>query len=163
MILLAKIVEVSLTTIRLVFVSKGEKIYASTIGFVEVMIWLKVASVVLVDINEYPAKMIVYALGFALGNYIGLTIEDKIGLGYSNIQIIVKAGSGQEIADSIRKMGRAVTIVQGEGRDSKNVVLITYVKRKDKNVILSMIKEKEINGIVTVSETQKVIGGFGIK
>lgn len=109
MILLAKIIEVSFTTLRMVFISKGEKILASIIGFVEVTIWLKVASVVLVNINEYPAKMFVYALGFAIGNYIGLAIEDKLGLGYSKIQIITDIDNGEDLANSIRELGRAVT------------------------------------------------------
>lgn len=162
-ILLAKIVEVSLTTLRMVFVSRGEKSYAAIIGFIEVTIWLKIASVVLVNINEYPAKMIVYALGFALGSFIGLTIEEKIGLGYSKIQIITKEENSQELADGIRELGRAVTVMHGEGKDSDNAILLTYIKRKDKDVILSMIKEREIDGLVTVSSTQKIYGGFGIK
>lgn len=162
MILLAKIIEVSLTTLRMVFISKGEKILASIIGFVEVTIWLKVASVVLVNINEYPAKMFVYALGFAIGNYIGLAIEDKLGLGYSKIQIITDIDNGEDLANSIRELGRAVTIIKGEGRDTKKAVLTTYVRRKDKDDLLEKIDANKV-GIVTVSETQKIYGGFGIK
>lgn len=162
MILLAKIIEVSLTTLRMVFVSKGEKRLASVIGFVEVTIWLKVASVVLVNINEHPAKMFVYALGFAIGNYIGLTIEDKLGLGYSKIQIITDIDNGEDLANSIRELGRAVTIIKGEGRDTKKAVLTTYVRRKDKDDLLKKIDANKV-GIVTVSETQKIYGGFGIK
>jgi len=161
-ILLAKIIEVSLTTLRMVFVSKGEKRLASVIGFVEVTIWLKVASVVLVNINEHPAKMFVYALGFAIGNYIGLTIEDKLGLGYSKIQIITDIDNGEDLANSIRELGRAVTIIKGEGRDTKKAVLTTYVRRKDKDDLLKKIDANKV-GIVTVSETQKIYGGFGIK
>lgn len=161
-ILLAKIIEVSLTTLRMVFVSKGEKRLASVIGFVEVTIWLKVASVVLVNINEHPAKMFVYALGFAIGNYIGLTIEDKLGLGYSKIQIITDIDNGEDLANSIRELGRAVTIIKGEGRDTEKAVLTTYVRRKDKDDLLKKIDANKV-GIVTVSETQKIYGGFGIK
>lgn len=161
-ILLAKIIEVSLTTLRMVFVSKGEKRLASVIGFVEVTIWLKVASVVLVNINEHPAKMFVYALGFAIGNYIGLTIEDKLGLGYSKIQIITDIDNGEDLANSIRELGRAVTIIKGEGRDTKKAVLTTYVRRKDKDDLLGRIDYDKI-GVITVSETQKIYGGFGIK
>jgi len=161
-ILLAKIIEVSLTTLRMVFVSKGEKRLASVIGFVEVTIWLKVASVVLVNINEHPAKMFVYALGFAIGNYIGLAIEDKLGLGYSQIQIITDIDNGENLASSIRELGRAVIIVKGEGRDTEKAVLTTYVRRKDKDDLLGRIDYDKI-GVITVSETQKIYGGFGIK
>lgn len=162
-ILVAKIAEVSLTTLRMVFVGRGEKHYASVIGFVEVIIWLNVASVVLVNINENPAKMVTYALGFALGSFVGLTIEEKIGLGYANIQIITDQVNGLSLATSIRELGRAVTVLEGEGKDSKNLILTTFVKRKDRDTILSMLKAKEVNGLITVTETQKIYGGFGIK
>lgn len=161
-ILVAKVIEVSLTTLRMVFVGRGEKHYAAGIGFVEIMIWLNVASVVLVNINENPAKMFVYAFGFSLGSFIGLHIEEKIGLGYSNIQIITNKESGLSIAKQIREEGRAVTIIEGEGKDNNNLILTTFIKRKDKDKLLTTLREQQIDGIITVTETQKVYGGFGI-
>lgn len=163
LIFIAKVAEVSLTTLRLVFINKGEKLLASTIGFVEVMIWLKVASVVLENINEHPSKMFIYAFGFAFGNYLGLLIEDKLGLGYSNIQIITDFENGKRLTEQIRFLGKAVTVTQAEGRDSHKLILSTYVKRKNKDLILNLIKQLNINGIVTVTEVQKIYGGFGIK
>lgn len=163
MILIAKVVEVSLTTLRMVFISKGEKTFASVIGFIEVTIWLKVASVVLVNINDYPAKMFVYALGFAIGSYIGLMIEDKLGLGYSQIQVIADIDDSEILAGAIRNLGRAVTTTKGKGKDSEKAILFTYAKRKDKDEILNEIEKLKINSVITVSETQKVYGGFGIK
>lgn len=159
----AKVLEVSLTTLRLVAVNKGEKIYASIIGFIEAMIWLKVASVVLVNINEQPSKMFIYALGFAVGNYVGLAIEEKIGLGYSNLQIITNEEDGVLLANEIRNLGKAVTITKGKGKDSNKLILLTYVKRKNKDIVLNKVKELNIEGVVTVSEVQKVYGGFGLK
>lgn len=162
-ILVAKVVEVSLTTLRMVFVGRGEKHFAAGIGFIEVMIWLNIASVVLVNINENPAKMVVYALGFSLGSFIGLYIEEKIGLGYSNVQIITNSSDGLILANLIRELGRAVTVIESKGKDDDNLILTTFVKRKDKDSIVDLLKEKEINGIITVTETQKIYGGFGIK
>lgn len=163
LIFIAKVVEVSLTTLRTVFISRGEKLYASTIGFVEVVIWLMVTSAVLSDINQYPAKIFIYALGFSAGNYVGLRIEERLGLGYSNVQIITNSKDGKVMANSLRKLGNAVTIVKGEGRDNKRVILSTYVKRKKKDDVLHAVEELGIQGVVTVSETQKIYGGFGIK
>lgn len=162
-IFFAKIVEVTLTTLRMVYVTKGAKIYASLIGFVEVLIWIKVASVVLVGINEDPARIFVYALGFAAGSYIGLTIEDRIGLGYSRLEIITNQKDGDRLAEEIRNLGKAVTITKGSGKDGEKIILTTFVRRKTKEVVLNKAKELEINGVVTVSEIQKVYGGFGLK
>lgn len=162
-IFLAKIAEVTLTTMRMLYINKGAKIHASVIGFVEVLIWLQVASVVLIGINENPAKMIVYALGFAAGSFVGLLIEDKIGLGYSRLEIITNKEEGEILASELRKLGKAVTITEAAGKDGEKIILSTFVRRKAKGIVLNKIEQLNIKGVVTVSEIQKVYGGFGLK
>jgi len=162
-IFLAKIVEITLSTLRTVLVTKGEKIYVAIIGFIEVSIWLKVVSVVLTGISESPAKMLAYALGYACGSLVGLTLEEKIGLGYSTIQIIVNKDQGNVLAKLLRDEGKAVTILEGEGMDSKKSVLLTHIKRKDKELIMKKIEELNIQAVVTISETKKIYGGYGIR
>lgn len=162
-IFLAKIAEVTLTTMRMLYINKGAKIHASVIGFVEVLIWLQVASVVLIGINENPAKMIVYALGFAAGSFVGLLIEDKIGLGYSRLEIITNKEEGEVLASELRKLGKAVTITEAAGKDGEKIILSTFVRRKAKGIVLNKIEQLDIKGVVTVSEIQKVYGGFGLK
>lgn len=163
LIFIAKIAEVSLTTMRMIYINKGAKIQASVIGFVEVMIWLQVASVVLVGINDNPAKMIVYALGFAAGSYVGLMIEDKIGLGYSRLEIITSPEEGEVLASELRDLGKAVTVTEAKGKDGGKVILSTFVRRKTKGVVLDKIEQLNTQGVVTISEIQKVYGGFGLK
>lgn len=163
LIFLAKIVEVTLSTLRVVYVNKGEKVIASVIGFVEVMIWLKVASVVIVGINDEPYKMFAYALGFAAGSYVGIKIEEKIGLGHTRLEIITTSEEGKLLAEEIRLLGKAVTLSEAHGKDGNNVVLTTFLKRKTKETVLEKCKEMEISGVITVSEIQKVYGGFGLK
>lgn len=162
-IFLAKIAEVTLTTMRMLYINKGAKIHASVIGFVEVLIWLQVASVVLIGINENPAKMIVYALGFAAGSFVGLLIEDKIGLGYSRLEIITNRAEGEMLASELRELGKAVTITEAAGKDGEKIILSTFVRRKAKGIVLNKIEQLDIKGVVTVSEIQKVYGGFGLK
>ena len=162
-IFLAKIVEVTLSTLRTVLVTKGEKIYVAIIGFIEVSIWLKVVSVVLTGISESPAKMLAYALGYACGSLVGLTLEEKIGLGYSTIQIIANKDQGNVLAKLLRDEGKAVTILEGEGMDSKKSVLLTHIKRKDKELIMKKIEDLNIQVVVTISETKKIYGGYGIR
>ena len=162
-IFLAKIVEVTLSTLRTVLVTKGEKIYVAIIGFIEVSIWLKVVSVVLTGISESPAKMLAYALGYACGSLVGLTLEEKIGLGYSTIQIIANKDQGNVLAKLLRDEGKAVTILEGEGMDSKKSVLLIHIKRKDKELIMKKIEDLNIQVVVTISETKKIYGGYGIR
>ena len=159
----AKVVEVTLMTLRMLYLGKGAKLQATTIGFIEVLIWIKVASVVLVGLEDNPAKMVIYALGFAAGSYVGMVIEEKIGMGYSHLKIITNCKDGEMLAEEIRKLGKAVTITNANGRDGDKVVLTIYVKRKAKDSILQLAKDLDIDGVITVSETQKVYGGFGLK
>lgn len=163
LIFIAKAIEVSLTTLRMLYLNKGAKIQASTIGFIEVLIWIKVAAVVLDGIDENPTQMFIYALGFAAGSYVGMMIEDRIGLGYSNLEIVTDVESGDFLADEIRDLGKAVTEINAKGRDGRRVILSIYVRRKNKDKVLSLIREMNINGVVTVSEVQKAYGGFGLK
>src|SRR5690554_7216277 len=79
-ILCGRIVDVSLGTLRINFVSKGEKNKAPLIGFVEVFIWVVVISQILVRANDMVSYLS-YAAGYAAGNYIGMLIEDRIAFG----------------------------------------------------------------------------------
>ncbi len=81
-IFFAKIIEVALMTVRTVLITRGEKLYGSIIGFIEVTIWLYVTSSVLSGIKDDPIRMVVYALGFTCGNYVGCVIEEKLAIGY---------------------------------------------------------------------------------
>ena len=162
-IFLAKVLEVSLTTMRMVYVNKGARFYASLIGLVEILIWLQVASDVLIGIKENPAKMFAYAFGFAAGSYVGILIEEKIGLGYTKLEIITTEECGLALAEEIRKLGKAVTISSAEGQAGKKMVLTTILRRKTKEIVLDKMKKLDAEGIVTVSEIQKVYGGFGLK
>lgn len=161
-ILLAKIIEVALMTIRTVFISKGEKVFASLIGFIEVLIWLKIVSVVLIGISEDPYKMLAYASGFAIGNYVGLILESKLAIGLITIQAIVDESVGHQLAQSLRNQKIGVTLINGEGRDANKNILVLHVKRKMKGRVINEIEKQVEKSVITVSDVQVVHGGFGL-
>ncbi len=161
-ILFAKVIEVSLSTVKTVFISKGMKGYSSLIAFIEVLIWLKVVSVVLVDISENPANMIAYAIGFAIGNYIGIWLESKLAIGLITIQVIVDESVGQELADYLRSNNVAVTVMHGEGRDTKRSILILHLKRKIKDKVIAGIEQKVEKALITASDVKVIHGGYGL-
>ncbi len=162
LIMVAKIVEVALMTIRVVLITKGERRVGSVIGFFEVLLWIYIANTVLTGVSEDPLKAVFYALGFALGNFVGSKIEEFIGLGLSEVQIIVKEEDGLELATVIRDKGFAVTIVEGMGKNSKRNILFMFVKRKRVKAAVELIKSYQENVVITVSETKPLYGGFGI-
>ncbi|KNF07737.1 hypothetical protein CLPU_12c00100 [Gottschalkia purinilytica] len=161
-IFFAKIFEVSLTTIRTVFLARGEKLISSVIGFVEVLIWLKIVSVVLVGINESPQKMFAYALGFAFGNYVGLIVEEKIALGHYTIQAIVNKEAGDKLAKFLREQNIAVTEMTGKGKDNEKSILLIHVRRRNKQNIISLIEEHSTKAFITIIDAKQMFGGYGL-
>lgn len=163
LIFFAKIIEVSLTTVRTVLITRGEKLYASIIGFVEVLIWLYVIGTVLVGINAEPLRMVAYALGFACGNYIGCILEEKLALGLMTINAIVSEKDGETLADILRAEKVGVTIVEAEGLKEEKKMLILHVKRKRKSQIVKLIQNSKINAVISLMDTKTVYGGYGIR
>ena len=163
LIFFAKIIEVSLTTVRIVLITRGEKLYGSIIGFVEVLIWLYVISTVLIGINKAPFKMVTYASGFACGNYIGCILEEKLALGLMTINAIVSEKDGKTLAKILRTENVGVTIIDAEGLKEDKKMLILHVKRKRKSEILKLIQNSHINAVVSLMDTKTIYGGYGIR
>lgn len=161
-ILIAKIIEVSLSTVRIVLITKGERGIGAVIGFFEVLLWVFVASNVIKDIATDPFKGVIYALGFAIGNYVGSFIEEKIGLGLSELQIIVKEEHGHELAEELREENLAVTLIRGEGKNYDRYILLMFVPRKRVPTVIKKIRSIQENAVITVSETKPIYGGYGI-
>jgi len=160
-IFLAKIIEVTISTIRLVYINKGEKIKGTMLAFIEISIWLVVVSSVLTNIAADPMKALVYAVAFSLGNYIGITIESKIAVGLVSIQAVVNEESGQILADVLREQGFGVTIMDGKGKnDSKKNLLFIQLKRKRITEAIAIIKESAPNSYISVNDIKSMTGGF---
>lgn len=163
LIFFAKIIEVSLTTVRIVLITRGEKFYGSIIGFFEVLIWLYVISTVLVGISEHPFKMLIYALGFSCGNYVGCILEEKLALGLITINAIVSEKDGKTLAEILRIENVGVTTIDAEGLKESKKMLILHVKRKRKSEILNLIQNSHINAVISLMDTKTIYGGYGIR
>lgn len=163
LILFAKIIEVSLMTLRIVFITKGERQLGAVVAFFEVTLWIFIVTFVMNDLMADPVKAIFYALGFSIGNYLGSVLEEKIGIGLSQVQIIVKAEHGPQLAKDLREEQFAVTVVQGEGLNFERNILFMYVKRRRVRLLLDTVKAKQENAVITVMDTKPLYGGFGIR
>jgi uncharacterized protein YebE (UPF0316 family) len=157
----AKIVEVSISTIRLVYINKGEKLKGAILGFVEILIWLIVVSSVLTNIADDPIKIFVYAAAFSLGNYIGVTIESKIAVGLASVQVVVNEEDGEELAGLLRDKGFGVTIIDGRGKDnSKKSLLFIQLKRKRIPEAIKFVQLTNDSAYITVNDIKSMTGGF---
>ncbi len=137
-IFVARIIDVSLGTLRIIFVTKGMKRVAPVVGFFEVLIWLMAISRIMQDLDNW-ACYIAYAAGFATGNFVGMFLEEKLAIGHEMIRVITRKDATKLIED-LRAKGYGVTSVRAEGIEGEVAVIYIIARR-------SMIKEvlDEIN------------------
>jgi len=161
-IILAKIVEVSMATVRMVLITKGERKIGAIIAFFEVSLWVILVSTVLDNIIENPMKIVAYALGFSIGSYSGSWIEEKIGIGLAEMQIILMVEHTIPVVDALREKGYAVTVIPAQGKNHPRSVLLMYVSRNKIKECANFVRSVQNNAVITVSDKKGVYGGYGM-
>lgn len=143
-----RISDVSLDTIRVILVVQGKKYYAGLVGFFEVLIWVFAIRYVFQHLDAIP-NLFGYAIGFGLGNIIGVTIEQKIGFGFVQLNVI-SLHNTDDIANNLRKSRFGVTILPGEGGAGGVSVIILIVARKLQKKVISLIESIDKKAFITV-------------
>lgn len=139
LICLARIIDVTLSTIRIIFVSKGERILAPVLGFFEILIWLMAITQIMQNLDQWQ-NYIAYALGFALGTYAGIIIENKIALGHVMVTMVTRTDAGK-LTKKLRDSGYWITQTDAIGNDGNVNILVTIIKRKEIDKIIPIIKK----------------------
>ena len=160
-IFFGKILEVAVSTIRLVLINRGERIRGSFIAILEMLLWLFITGTVLTGFQKDIFKVIIFALAFAVGNYVGSWMEDKLAFGLCSIQVIVPECSGsQELECKLRKNSFAVTTVKGKGKDGERDIMFLHIKRKRILQAVDIIKSNLENAVIIVNDSKIIHGGF---
>lgn len=133
-----RICDVTLDTLRIIYVSRGLKLLAASIGFIEVLIWLFAITQIFKNLTN-PIYYVAYAGGFAMGNYVGIFIEEKMAVGTVVIRTITQKDAGVLIK-WLKAEGYGVTYIDAQGAFGPVKVLFTIVKRKDIDHVLGMIR-----------------------
>jgi uncharacterized protein YebE (UPF0316 family) len=155
MIFVARIMDVSIGTLRIIFVSRGNKLVAPILGFFEVLIWIFAISYIIQHLDNFFAYL-GYASGFATGNYVGMLIEERLALGISLIRVITKK-EASELADVMNEKGYGTTVVDAKGRNNSDVnVLYSVVKRKDIEETVELIHKYNPNAFYTIEDIRYV-------
>lgn len=158
LILISRICDVTIGTIRIISVSKGKKILASCLGFFEVLIWLVAIGQIMKNLNN-PACYIGYGAGFALGNFIGITVEEKLAMG----TLVVRIFTGTDpcnLINSLKTCGFGVTIVNGHGTTGPVNVVYSFIKRAALPEVDKIIKEFNPNAFYCIEEVKSVNAGI---
>ncbi len=155
----ARVSDVTLATIRMLMVVQGRKIQAAIIGFFEVSIYVTALSKVVSSLDNI-GNLLAYALGFACGNYIGITIENRIALGNLAAQVVLKADNNEELIESLRESGFGVTVLQGHGREGTREILNLTINRKDLDKLKSIVYDYDEEAFITTNSVNPISGGY---
>jgi uncharacterized protein YebE (UPF0316 family) len=159
LIFFARVADVTLATIRTLMVVQSRKMQAAIVGFFEVGIYITVLGKVVTGLDN-PMNLLAYCAGFATGNIVGITIENKIALGNLAAQIILKTAENHELVTALRDNGFGVTIIQGEGINGPKEVLSIALNRKDLKNLKNLVYSFEKDAFITVSSINPVSGGY---
>lgn len=160
---LAKIVEISIQSLKTVMMVKGQRAGAAMLGFVECMIWGLVISTLVTTLGDNIVLLVFYCSGYALGLFIGSSIENKIAIGTSNLELIANDDSTRKITTYLKEKGRGYTVFEGRGSVDKMNMIFIVLPRKETPRILREIRACCDNKVfVAVSEISKYAGGYGM-
>ncbi|TWU24231.1 hypothetical protein Pla52o_21570 [Novipirellula galeiformis] len=149
-----RLTDVSLGALRISMLFRGRRTLAALFGFVEALIWLAAASLVLGKL-ESPIQYIAYAAGFASGTVLGSTIERWLAIGNTLVRVVTPA-TAPSVGSRLRSEGYYVTTVNAEGRDGDVSVSLSVVPRRMARKLLKQIQQISPESFITFEETTPI-------
>ncbi|MDR2423557.1 MAG: DUF5698 domain-containing protein [Prevotellaceae bacterium] len=158
LIFTARIVDVTIGTLRIVFVSKGMKVVAPILGFFEVLIWIVVISQILSKANDWLCY-VTYAGGYATGNYIGLRIEERLAMGIYLVRIFT-LNDGNELVRILNNNNFGATCLKGRGIEKEVDIVETVVGRKNMKLVESYIRKFDESAFFVIEDVRHTQRGI---
>ena len=152
LIFLARICDQSIGTLRLIFLSKGMKYIAPFLGFFEVIIWLLAVGQIMQHLDNWLCY-VAYGAGFAAGNFIGITLEEKLSIGTSIIRVMLSSESPELIA-ALNQHNFGLTILDAVGAKGKVKVLFSIIRRKEIPVFLKTLHDYHPSAFYTIEDVK---------
>jgi uncharacterized protein YebE (UPF0316 family) len=158
LIFLARICDVSIGTMRIIFVSKGKRNIAPILGFFEVLIWITAISKIMENLDHY-INFIAYAAGFATGNFVGMIIEEKLAMGILMVRVFAYE-KGNEMVQNLNEQGFGATVVEAHGAREKIDLIYSIVKRNELTNVLNVITNLNPKAFYTIEDVKSVNEGI---
>ena len=159
----AKIIEITIQSLKTCMMVKGQRIKAAGLGFAECVIWGLVISTIISTLGDNIFLLLFYCVGYAIGLFLGSTIENKIALGTSNLQLIANDDSIEKIEKYLKDQGRGYTVFEGRGSTDKMNMIFIILPRREAARTLNNIRQICDNKVfVVASEISKYAGGYGM-
>jgi uncharacterized protein YebE (UPF0316 family) len=158
LIFMARVLDVSLGTVRVIFISRGLKYLAPIVGFFEIIIWLLAIGQIMQNLSN-PACYIAYAGGFAMGNFVGICIAEKLSLGLVMIRVVTKMDA-TPLVEFLKTENYGVTSVDGHGTSGEVKVVFTIVPRREVDSVVELIKKFNPHAFYSIEEVGLVEKGI---
>lgn len=157
LIFCARILDQSVGTLRMIFVAKGLKNLVPIFAFFESLIWLLAIGQIM-KLGDNWLCYGAYAAGFAMGNWVGMKLDEAISLGTVIIRIILKRDAN-DLVQYLKEQNYGLTVVDAEGTTGKVKVIFSIVKRKEAQNVISIINQFDPASFYTIEEVRAVNEG----
>ena len=154
LIFCARVMDVSINTLRIMFVMNGKKKIAPILGFFESLIWLLAIGQIFQNVNN-PMSYVAYAGGFAMGTFVGMTIEEKLALGRVLVRVITPEPM-PALIEYMKEKNFRFTSVGAEGRYGKVNLLFTVMKRDDLTGFIGKVKSINDKAFYTIESVKRI-------
>jgi uncharacterized protein YebE (UPF0316 family) len=158
LIFVAELLVVTISTVRIIFVSRGMKFLAPLLGLFEISIWLFAIGQVMRNLTD-PGCYLGFASGFTLGIYLGILIEKRLAIGNLVVQVITTR-DGTGLAEILRAADYGVTCLDGRGGTGPVHVVMTVIQRKELENVIGLIKEFDPRAFYSVNDLQAAASGI---
>ena len=159
----AKIVEITIQSLKTCMMVKGQRLKAAVLGFIECVIWGLVISTVIGTLGNDIYLLLFYCVGYATGLFLGSTLEGKIALGTSNLELVASDESTEKITEYLRTNNRGYTVLAGHGSIAQMNMIFIVLPRKDiPRVLKDVRKISDDKVFVVASEVSRSTGGYGM-
>jgi uncharacterized protein YebE (UPF0316 family) len=154
LIFIARIIDVSMGTMRVIYISRGMKLLAPLLGFFEILIWLLAIGQIMKNLSS-PLCYIAYAGGFAMGNLVGILIEEKLSVGTVLLRVITRRDA-TELIEHLNAMNCRLTFAEAHGATGPVKIIFTIIRRHDMNEIIDIINRFNPHAFYSVEDVRFV-------
>lgn len=145
-----KVIENTLSTLRIIVVSNGKKLLGAILQGIVSIVWVISTSLVVINIQKDPFKIISFTIGALIGSYIGSIIEEKIALGTNMITTIINKNLTKKITYALKKQKHEAIIINGKNIYEQKDILIIITKRKQNQNIIKLIKNIDESATIII-------------
>ena len=159
----AKIIEITIQSLKTCMMVKGQRLKAALLGLLECTIWGLAVSTIIGTLGDDLLLLAFYCVGYAAGLYLGSTLEGKIALGTSSVQLIANDENTNKITEFLKEHNRGYTVFEGQGSKSKMNMIFIVLQRRNAPIIIKEIRSIcENNVFVVVDDVNRYAGGYGM-